>query len=70
MPNPPSFDSWTMIFLFAAIQGILFSTVFYFKGDPKGKVQKIYLLVLMLFFCTTLLEDVYKRQPTDRAHEA
>ncbi len=58
MPNPPSFDSWTMIFLFASIQGMLFSTVFYFKGDPKGKVQKIYLLVLMLFFCTTLLEYV------------
>ncbi len=58
MPNPPSFDTWTMIFLFAAIQGVIFATIFYFKGDPKSKVQKIYLLVFMLLFCTTLLEYV------------
>ncbi len=58
MPNPPTFDTWTIIFLFAAVQGIIFSLIFYFKGDEESKNQKKYLLLLMFMFCALMVEYV------------
>jgi hypothetical protein len=40
MPNPPTFNTWTVIFLFAAIQGIIISLILYFNGKKSGRVPK------------------------------
>lgn len=58
MPVIPTFDTWTVIFLFAALQGIFFSCIFYLKGTEKSRAQKIYLLLFILLFCIILLEYV------------
>ena len=44
----PSFDTWTIIFLFAAIQGLFFSAVLLFKKD-KHAARKLLASVSFLF---------------------
>lgn len=55
MPSP-SFDTWTIIFLFAAIQGLFVSAVLLSKKD-KNPSRKI-LAVITILFSTILLEYV------------
>jgi AraC-like DNA-binding protein len=56
MNNSPSFDTWTTIFLFAAVQGLFVSAVIFFiKKEDKAR----YLLAaLTLLFSVTLIEYV------------
>ena len=54
---PPSFDSWTIVFLIAAVQG--FFTAFVFIRWRRGKAQANRLLAFLLFlFSVTLVEYV------------
>ncbi|MEP7320584.1 MAG: helix-turn-helix domain-containing protein [Saprospiraceae bacterium] len=58
MPNPPTFNTWTIIFLFAAFQGIIISLILFFNGKASGRSQKIYLTILMVLFCLQIFEYV------------
>ena len=56
MPQP-SFNTWTIIFLLGAFQGLFLSAILFFTGKVKG--YKNYLLALFLFlFSVTLIEYV------------
>lgn len=58
MRTPPSFDTWTIVFLFAAIQGLALTIIFYTHGQPSNRSQKSYLAVLMVMFCLLIMEYV------------
>ncbi len=58
MRTPPSFDTWTVIFLFAAIQGLVLAFLLYLKGPREKRSQKTYLLILMFLFCMMIMEYV------------
>ncbi|MEO5583101.1 MAG: AraC family transcriptional regulator [Saprospiraceae bacterium] len=58
MPNPPTFNTWTIIFLFAAVQGIIISLILFFNGKASSRSQKIYLTILMLLFSLQIFEYV------------
>jgi AraC-like DNA-binding protein len=53
----PSFDTWTSIFLFAAVQGIFVSCAFFFLSNKRR--ERIFLAVLLLLFSITLVEYVF-----------
>ena len=58
MPNPPNFDTWTVIFLFAAIQGLVIALILYFNGNKNSRPQKAYITALLLLFCLQICEYV------------
>ena len=53
----PSFDTWTTIFLFAAIQGLFVATVLFFVKRKEFKANSL-LALLILLFSLTLIEYV------------
>lgn len=53
----PSFDTWTTIFLFAAIQGIFVATVLFFVKRKEFKGNAL-LALLIFLFSVTLIEYV------------
>ena len=53
----PSFDVWTSIFLFAAVQGIFVSFVLFFKNRPAKK-EKLILAFIVFLFSVTLIDYV------------
>ncbi|MEP7169180.1 MAG: helix-turn-helix domain-containing protein [Bacteroidota bacterium] len=53
----PSFDTWTTIFLFAAIQGIFVSTVLCF-AQKRNRYNNILVALLIFLFSVTLIEYV------------
>lgn len=52
----PSFDTWTVIFLFAAVQAIFTAAVLIFK--KKGHSSRIFLATIMLVFSMILTDYV------------
>ncbi len=58
MRTPASFDTWTVLILFAAIQGLVFSIFLFFTGDTKGRKQKLDLSLLISLFCLMITEYV------------
>lgn len=59
MRTPPSFDTWTVIFLYAALQGLALTAIFYSHGNPSNRSQKSFLAILMVMFCLMILEYVF-----------
>src|SRR5437868_5551260 len=55
--NEPSFDTWTSIFLFAAIQGIFVSSVLWFAKRENRFNNKLLSSIIFLF-SVTLIEYV------------
>ncbi len=55
MPKP-SFDTWTIIFLFAAIQGLFVSLTLYFRKEKH--ISRIFLGTITLIFSLILIEYV------------
>jgi AraC-like DNA-binding protein len=55
--HQPSFDTWTVIFLFAAIQGLFVSVALFFL-NRKSKTNKKLLALLIFLFSVTLVEYV------------
>lgn len=53
----PSFDSWTTIFLFAAVQGFFVSLVLIIQNARSNKA-KLFLALILLLFSITLVEYV------------
>lgn len=53
----PSFDTWTTIFLFAAIQGLFVATVLFFVKRKEFKANSL-LALLIFLFSITLIEYV------------
>ena len=53
----PSFDTWTIIFLFAAIQGLFVAAVLFFI-KRENRFNNILLALLVLLFSITLIEYV------------
>lgn len=53
----PSFNTWTTIFLFAAIQGIFVSVVFFFV-KKENRTANLLLALLVFLFSLTLIEYV------------
>jgi AraC-like DNA-binding protein len=53
----PSFNTWTTIFLFAAIQGIFVSVVFFFV-KKENRAANLLLALLIFLFSITLVEYV------------
>lgn len=53
----PSFDTWTSIFLFAAVQGIFVSVVLFFMHRNRQK-GRIFLALITFLFSVTLVEYV------------
>lgn len=53
----PTFDTWTSIFLFAAIQGVFVSVLLLFKNRPLKK-ERILLALIALLFSITLVDYV------------
>lgn len=51
----PSFDTWTIIFLFSAIQGIFLTAVLFFQKS-KMTVPNRYLGIFILLFSLTLID--------------
>ncbi len=58
MRTPASFDPWTVLFLFSALQGLGFSFFLYFSGNLQSRKQKIYLTLLITLFCLMIMEYV------------
>ena len=58
MRTPASFDPWTVLFLFSALQGLGFSFFLYFSGNAQSRKQKIYLTLLITLFCLMIMEYV------------
>ncbi len=54
----PSFDSWTTIFLFAAIQGVFVSIVLCFI-KKENRTNNILLALMLFLFSVTLIEYVF-----------
>jgi AraC-like DNA-binding protein len=55
---PPSFNTWTIIFLFAAVQGIFVSLVL-FLMKRENKLGRNLLSLMILLFSLTLIEYVF-----------
>ena len=53
----PSFDTWTSVFLFAAIQGIFVAIILFFKNQPL-KRERLILAIIVFLFSVTLIEYV------------
>lgn len=53
----PSFDTWTTIFLFAAVQGFFVSLVLIIQNAKTNKA-KLFLALILLLFSVTLVEYV------------
>ncbi|HZW39168.1 MAG TPA: helix-turn-helix domain-containing protein [Ignavibacteriaceae bacterium] len=53
----PSFDTWTSVFLFAALQGVFVSIILLFRNKPFRK-ERILLAVIALLFSLTLADYV------------
>jgi AraC-like DNA-binding protein len=58
MRYPPTFDTWTVIFLFAAIQGLVLALIMFYHGNKKSRSQKMYVTTLMVLFCLQICEYV------------
>ncbi len=54
--QPPSFDTWTTIFLFAAIQGLFVTLVILIK--KKAALSNVLMALIILLFSITLIEYV------------
>lgn len=69
-PSAPSLDHWTIIFLFAAAQGLFLSWVIYFHKKGKQSANHLLSAIILLFAISLVYYVAYWTQYINYIHRA
>lgn len=69
-PSAPSLDHWTIIFLFAAAQGLFLSWVIYFHTKGKRSANHLLAAIILLFAISLVYYVAYWTQYINYIHRA